>query len=144
MSSESASEPLAGRLFAGYICSRRAGCEMSPPAFLIVTEALFEKADSTCMCSQAVLHPSTNQALGSLLRRSEEIRCILPGMAVRKNTIIKKKEEIKRRCKAHRQEMSSKIASEPLAGRLLPRLVIMHSSAETPPRQNTLMCRLTA
>ena len=93
MSSESASEPLAGRLFAGCICSRRAGCEMSPPAFLIVTEALFEKADSTCMCSQAVLHPSTNQALGSLLRRSEEIRCILPGMAVRKNTIIKKNDK---------------------------------------------------
>ena len=48
------------------------------------------------------------------------------------------------RFKVQKQEKKSKIASGPLAGRLLPRLVIMHSSAETPPRQNTLMCRLTA
>ena len=39
---------------------------------------------------------------------------------------------------------SVKTASWLLAGRLLPRLVIMHSSAETPPRQNTQMCKLTA
>ena len=39
---------------------------MSVPAFRIVSEALFDKADSTWRCSQAVPHPSTNQALGSL------------------------------------------------------------------------------
>ena len=43
--------------------------------------------------------------------------------------VIKMKE--KREMQAHGQEVNGKSASEPLAGRLLPRLVIMYSSTET-------------
>ena len=71
---------------------------------LAVTVALFGKADSTCRCSQAVPHPSTNQALGSItsevrrdpvystrygrqrkyLQKTYEVKCICTERSKRK------------------------------------------------------------
>ena len=58
------------------------------------------------------------------------------------DVVIKMKE--KREMQAHGQEVNGKSASEPLAGRLLPRLVIMHSSssAETHPGRAPLCAGL--
>ena len=116
MSSKSASEPLAGRLL---------------PRLVIMHSSAETHPGRAPLCA-GLPHDTIHWCLGAKVQRPAPSK-ILPAGLVHKLWVgfsiaatASAMGKDRRRC--------VKSASGPLAGRLLPRLVIMHSSAETEPR----------